>query len=248
MSGLIRAEAQFTGAAAALGHLLFLFCFDEAFGTAALPRIGALLSETFTRTLWLLELLGRSADSDGGQVRGLRSLFETYQRAAAPLQLNQDEFAAVLRRVEQDAHKPPQVRGAAAGILWTLGLADDEQILADLLTFADPNELGDFLTGLFALAREVAQRNPRLVGTIDRLLLEFGADDFQSALPSLRLAFTFFTPREKHYMLTTLFESLGLKQVRPLAALRVDESTAAEALAIEERIFETLAKYGLGTP
>ena len=248
LSGLIRAEAQFTGAAAALGHLLFLFCFDEAFGTAALPRIGALLSETFTRTLWLLELLGRSADSDGGQVRGLRSLFETYQRAAAPLQLNQDEFAAVLRRVEQDAHKPPQVRGAAAGILWTLGLADDEQILADLLTFADPNELGDFLTGLFALAREVAQRNPRLVGTIDRLLLEFGADDFQSALPSLRLAFTFFTPREKHYMLTTLFESLGLKQVRPLAALRVDESTAAEALAIEERIFETLAKYGLGTP
>lgn len=248
LRSLIHAEAQFTGAATALGHLLFLFCFDEAFGTAALPRIGTLLSETFTRTLWLLELLGRSADSDGSQVRGLRSLFETFQRAAAPLQLNQDEFAAVLGRVEQDAHKPPQVRGAAAGILWTLGLADDEQILADLLTFADPNELGDFLTGLFALAREVAQRNPRLVGTIDRLLLEFGADDFQAALPSLRLAFTYFTPREKHYMLTTLFESLGLKQVRPLTALRVDETTAAEALAVEERIFETLAKYGLGTP
>jgi len=245
---LIRQEAQFAGAAAALGHLLFLFCFDEAFGTAALPRIGAPVSEAFTRTLWLLELLGRSADHDGSLVRGMHAMLEAFQRTAQPLQWNQDEFAAVLGRVEQDAHKPPQVRGAAAGILWTLGLADDEQILADLLTFADPNELGDFLTGLFALAREVAQRNPRLVGTIDRLLLEFGADDFQAALPSLRLAFTYFTPREKHYMLTTLFESLGLRQVRPLAALRVDETTAAEALAVEERIFETLAKYGLGTP
>ena len=172
-------------------------------------------------------------------------MLETFQRTAEPLQLNRDEFAAVLGRVEQDGHKPPQVRGAAAGILWTLGLADEEQILADLLTFADPNELGDFLAGLFALAREVAQRNPRLVRTIDRLLLEFNADDFQAALPSLRLAFTYFTPREKHYMLTTLFESLGLQEVRPLAVLRVDETTAAEALVIEERVFEIIAKYGL---
>jgi hypothetical protein len=46
-------------------------------------------------------------------------------------------------------------------------------------------------------------------------------------------------------MLTTLFESLGLKEVRPLAALRVDQTTAAEALAIEERVFEIIAKYGL---
>ena len=155
-------------------------------------------------------------------------MLETFQRTAEPLQLNRDEFAAVLGRVGQDAPSRPRSAGAAAGILWTLGLADEEQILADLLTFADPNELGDFLAGLFALAREVAQRNPRLVGTIDRLLLEFNADDFQAALPSLRLAFTYFTPREKHYMLTTLFESLGLQEVRPLAVLRVDETTAAE--------------------
>jgi hypothetical protein len=47
-------------------------------------------------------------------------------------------------------------------------------------------------------------------------------------------------------MLTTLFESLGLKEVRPLAALEVDEATAAEALALEERIFEAVAKYELG--
>jgi hypothetical protein len=58
-------------------------------------------------------------------------------------------------------------------------------------------------------------------------------------------AFTYFTPREKHYMLTTLFESLGLKELRPLAALTVNEATAAKALAIEERVFETIAKYGL---
>src|SRR5262249_21802139 len=156
--------------------------------------------------------------------------------------IERDEFTAVMLRVERDRYKPAAVRGAAAGILWTLGVADEEQVLADLLMFAAPSDLGDFLAGIFALAREVAQHHAQLVRTIDRLLIEFGADDFQAALPSLRLAFTYFTPREKHYMLTTLFESLGLKDVRPLAALAVDEATAAEALAFEERLFEMLSK------
>jgi hypothetical protein len=104
-------------------------------------------------------------------------------------------------------------------MLWTLGAATPEQVLAHLLLFSNPNHLGDFLTGLFVLAREVAQRHPQLVKSLDRLLLEFGAEEFQQALPSLRLAFTYFTPREKHYMLTTLFESLGLRGVKPLSAI-----------------------------
>ena len=245
LSGLIHEEAQFGGAAAALDHLLYLFCFDEAFGTTNLPQIESILSDAFTRSLWLLESLGQTADRSGTHVSGMRSLLETFQRAAEPLSLNKDEFTDVLGRVEADDHKPSEVRGAAAGILWTLGAADNERILTDLLMFTDPNDLGDFLAGLFAVAREVTQRDPQLVRTIDRLLLEFSSDDFQAALPSLRLAFSYFAPREKHYLLTTLFESLGLKSVRPLAALAVNEATAAEALAVEERIFEAVAKYGL---
>ena len=245
LSDLIKEEAQFERVAGALAHLLFLYCFDEAFGTTNVPQIGAIASEAFSRSLWLLELIGKDAKDDGSLPRGMRSLLETFQRTAETLDLNGDEFTALLHRVEADPHKPSQVRGAAAGILWTLGTANSEQILGDLLLLSDPNDLGDFLTGLFALAREAAQRDRQFVRTVDRLLTEFDADDFQTALPSLRLAFTYFTPREKHYMLTTLFESLGLTDVRPLGTLTVDESTAAEALAFEERVFETLAKYGL---
>lgn len=251
LSGLIREEAQFIGAATALGHVLFLFCHDEAFGTSRLPRIGRLLAEAFGRSLWLLEMLGQSTGNEAALLRGAKALLEAQQRtadSADSVGLDRDEFIAVMLRVERDAHKPAAVRGAAAGILWTLGVADEEQILSDLLMFAAPGDLGDFLAGLFALAREVAQRQVKLVGTIDRLLMEFGADDFQSSLPSLRLAFTYFTPREKHYMLTTLFESLGLKQVRPLAPLAVNEATAAEALAHEERLYELITRYRLEAP
>ncbi|RCS49468.1 hypothetical protein DTL42_13165 [Bremerella cremea] len=242
---LIQAESQFANVATALGHLTFLYHYDEAFGTANLPQVGEILSEAFVRSLWLLELLGNSPDVDGSLVRGMQAIQETYRRADQTLEIDHNEYIQVLSRVEQDKHKPPAVRGAAAGILWSLGEANSEQVLGDLLTFADASQLGDFLTGLFALAREVAQRDPQLVQTIDRLLLEFGSDDFQAALPSLRLAFTYFTPREKHHMLTTLFESLGLKDVRPLDKLTVNAAVAAEALAMEERIFEALQHYGL---
>ena len=245
---MIAGEPQFVRASTALGHLMFLYCFDEAFGTARLPRLAQVIHEAFARSLWLLELLGQTAPNDGTLLKGMRTILQVWQRVGDVIDVNEEEFCGVLSRVQSDGHKPPHVRGAAAGMLWTIGRSDSDAVLADLMYFADPDHLGDFLTGLFAVAREVAQRHPQLVRTIDDLLLQFGADDFQTALPSMRLAFTSFTPREKHHMLLTLFESLGLKDVTPKALPAVDEFSAAEALRIEERLFEAIQKYGLEAP
>ncbi|MDB5344772.1 MAG: hypothetical protein JWP89_3149 [Schlesneria sp.] len=241
---LIRREPNFLDLAAALGHLLYLFCHDEIFGTARNPRIGAVAIEAFHRALWLLESLGTTGD-ERKLIAAMRALQETYERGSDRLELNRDEYVAVLTRVEQAADKLPSLRGAAAGMLWTLGESTSERILERLLLFANAEHLGDFLNGLFALAREVAQRNPQLVQAIDQLLLEFASEEFQSALPSLRLAFTYFTPREKHYMLKTLFDSLGLSDLKPLTELAVDEETAAMALVFEERLFAAVERYGL---
>ncbi len=242
---MIAAEPRFDRASMALEHLLFLFCFDEAFGTTRLLRLTDIVHEAFSRSLWLLELLGQTALNDGTLLRGMKSILETYQRVGDVLEVNDSDFGSVLLRVQADSHKPPHVRGGAAGMLWTIGQTNADTVLGDLMYFADPDHLGDFLTGLFSLAREVAQRHPQLVRTIDDVLLQFGADQFQTALPSLRLAFTSFTPREKHHMLSTLFESLGLRNVEPLIQLAVDDSAVVEALAIEERLFEAVRHYGL---
>lgn len=242
---LIREEKTFTGATSALGHILFLCVHSEAFGIVRISRLDSLLDEAFSRSLWLLDMLGKSAKSDYASVQGMRTLLEVVQQSDRLPTVDRGEFLAVMCRVEGDQGKSAAIRGAAAGILWTFGAADDQQILADLLRFALPTDLGDFLAGLFGLAREVAQRNAGVVQTIDRLLSEFGADDFQLALPSLRLAFTRFTPREKHHMLTTLFSLQGTRYPKLLAKLEVSEAEAAEAIAFEERLFEAISRYGL---
>ncbi|EMI16333.1 hypothetical protein RMSM_06737 [Rhodopirellula maiorica SM1] len=242
---LIASEPRFAAVAQTLGHLLFLYCFDEAFGTTRLPQLQRLVCQSFARSLWLLESLGKQTPADGSILRSMQAMLETYRRVGDVLELDENEFASVMARIQADAHKPPAVRGAAAGTLWTIGRASPDRVLEDLMFFANPDHLGDFLNGLFTLAREVAQRHPPLVRSIDQVLLRFGGDEFQTALPSLRLAFTSFTPREKHHMLSTLFDSLGLKSSKPLIHLPADEATAAESLAIEDRLFESIAKYGL---
>ena len=234
----IQREPAFIGAATALEHLVYLYCHDEALGTTARPEIAVLLNEAFSRSLWLLELAQGAGDT-ARLVRGMRALLDAQQRA--PLDAEAETTAEVFRRVQADPDKPSAVRGAAAGILWTTGDAQEEEILDALLGFAEPSDLGDYLSGLFAAAREVVQRSPGVLRTLDSLFNRLSGDAFVGALPSLRLAFTYFTPREKHHMLGHLFAPDELEA----ADLQVSPEDAAQALAIEARVFETLAHYNL---
>ena len=240
-------ENDFLRVISALGHLLYLYRYDEVLGTQGTNPLGTLLGEVFTRAVWLLEKLGQASGQEAKLVRSIRTLVESFELAAASVDLNREELIAVLSRVQHDRNQLPMIRGAAAGGLANLGAIDATAARKAMFALAQPTQMGDFLAGLFGVAREMAQRDPELVGSIDELLTSLSTEDFLAALPSFRLAFTFFTPREKHHLLTTLFRTLGILQAAPLATLEVDMATAAEALALEGRIFAAIEKYGLRT-
>ena len=153
------------------------------------------------------------------------------------------------------AARPPALRGAALGALWTLHEVPTEALLTALRGLLDPADLGDLLAGLFRLGREVVQREPRLLHEIDRVLAGYDDDAFLGALPSFRLAFSSFTPREKHHLAMSVLEAAGAhgsgsggaaaSDVAPLTALSVDLADAERALAFEARLFATAARYGL---
>jgi hypothetical protein len=242
---LIRTDSDFLRITEALGYLLYLYRYDTVLETAGRGDLGRLLHETFTRGLWLLETLGQVSGQEEAMLEGVQILRETLERCADLLDLDRQEVVEVLARVGADAHQGASVRGAATGALWSLGEANSEQVRKQLLAFASPEHLGDFLTGLFALAREQVQRQRELVLSIHDLLAGYSDEAFLTALPALRLAFTYFTPREKHYLALTLREALGLIQVPEMAALTVTVESAARALAFEGKLFETLKKYGI---
>ena len=245
LAEITASENDFLRVVSALGHLLYLYRYDEVLGTQGAAGLGQLLGDVFTRSVWLLEKLGQTSGEESRLVPAIRTLVESFELAASSVDLNREELVSVLQRVQSDRNQLPMIRGAAAGGLANLAAIDAPAVRTVMFGFAKPAQMGDFMAGLFGVAREITQRDPLLVQSIDELLMGLSGDEFLAALPSFRLAFTFFTPREKHYLLTTLFRALGILEAPPLTALEVDTATAEAALALEGRIFSALEKYGL---
>jgi hypothetical protein len=215
---------------------LYLYRYDNLLGAGNKETTGILLIEAYRRGLWLVEAMLNAAASPHVE-RGIRLLRETLERCGGTLKLGREEFSAVFQRLAAGAVSP-FLRGASSGVLWSLAVMPAEQI--ELPLTADPEELGDFLTGLFSLAREAVQRHPELVDRIDRLMMSFDSEMFLEALPALRLAFSAFTPREKHHLVRTLLGERGTG-----AVLRVSVEQAARAKAWEDRLFADLARHGI---
>ena len=241
----LREDAAFESVAGAIGHLLYLYRYDETLGTLRGQKLGTVLREAWTRGLWLLDMAGDTGDA---RAQGVRILVESLDRAGADLDLNREDLVTVLRRVSTDVERAPALRGVAAGALWTLGETDVPALVEGLRGLPEPTHLGDYLAGLFSIAREAAQRYPALLLALNKHLMEFDEDAFLEALPALRLAFSYFAPREKHHLAGTLFRTLGYDAAASLPPLSVTADVAARAMHLENRVFRLIERFGLGAP
>jgi Family of unknown function (DUF5682) len=242
---LIRQDGDFLSIARSLRHLLYLYRYDEILGTRSQKELSEVLVEAFQRGLWLLDSLG-SMENDQELLKGLAGLLEAYECCGDVLLNRRSEFLQVLERVSQDVTQTALLRGGSIGTLWVLGTVAADDILATINYYSQPDSLGDFLTGLFHLARETTQRAPGLLLSIDKLLLAYADHDFLEALPALRLAFGYFTPREKHLMAKNLLQSTGSNDVAisELLSLPVSVEAAMQAIELESRLFALVDRYG----
>jgi hypothetical protein len=241
----VRHDSSFIRVAKALGHLVYLYRFDEALGTAHRDDTGTLLRELYTRAVWLLEISGSSGPDEGSIVDAVRSVLHAFDLTGGALGLDRHELVAALRRIPGEPGHPAAFRGAATGALFHLRETGVDALLQDLRGSARPEELGDFLGGVFALAREAAQRQPEVMTAIDGIVMSYDEQSYLTALPSLRLAFSYFTPREKHALARSLMDALGLAAAPPLPALEVAPQVAAATMAFEARLFAALDRYRL---
>jgi Family of unknown function (DUF5682) len=244
---LIRQEGNFLSLARSLHNLLYLYRYDEVLGTAKQEHIAELLAEAFGRGLWLLASLGTPTGEEDLMLKGLGNLLEAYERAGHLLTPYRSQFIQILDRVSQDVQQLPSIRGGAIGALWILGETPMARILETLRYYAQPERLGDFLTGLFQLARETTQRDSHLVLSIDELLLAYSDDEFLKALPALRLAFSYFAPREKNNIAKTLVRSTEAGELATADLLKIPlgADVAMDAIAFESRLFGLLDRYGI---
>jgi hypothetical protein len=126
------------------------------------------------------------------------------------------------------------------GVLWSLGHFSDSataeaQVTAALRGVARPKTLGDFLAGLFAVAREEVVHAEALLAAIDATLRELGGDDFLIGLPALRLAFTYFPPAEREQIARRVLTLHGADPSTARSLLKLDVTDTATVLTLRKR-------------
>ncbi|MGW8646162.1 DUF5682 family protein [Micromonospora chalcea] len=230
----------------ALAVALALWRHDRLLGSAGTAPLGALITAAVRRALWLVEgVRATAAPADPGRLAALVAVRDAIRHAGPALGLDRDGALAVAGRVAADAAAPPDLRGAALGLAWSLG--DVPDAARAVRAVAAPDTLGDWLSGLFALAREeVVAGDAALLTVVDELLAGMGAHDFLVALPALRQAFGWFPPRERAEVARHV-QALHGDDAPPGDLLRLDADPllVAAARAVEERVDAVLAREGL---
>ena len=230
-----------------LAIALGLWRHDRIFQLSRSPALARVIEASADRVLWLAQsAAGPNTAAEPARLRALAALRDAVLYADSALGLDRSYVIEAASRLAAASQSPPDLRGAALGILWSLGEKVDA---VRALPGGIPTELlGDWLAGLFALAREQAA-GAEMVGVLDRLVTEMAEDEFLAALPALRMAFAYFPPREREAVAQRLLERRGLQgSARTLLRGTVDTEAYRRARAIETNALTRLAGTGLLSP
>jgi hypothetical protein len=228
---------------AALRVALGLWRHDRLLGTAGSALLGTVVTTAATRALWLAEgIRGGNVPAEPARLRALAAVRDAIRDGGAALGLDAEIAIGVGGRLVANRDVPPDLRGAGLGLCRSLGAA---VVPGDAVPRA-PAVLGDWLAGLFAVAREEVLDDGGLTSVLDEVVSALTAHDFLIALPALRQAFEFFPPAERERFATALVTRRGgAGSGRGLLRVRADPVLVAGGAAIEEAIDAMLTRAGL---
>ncbi|HEV2890197.1 MAG TPA: DUF5682 family protein [Frankiaceae bacterium] len=244
---------------AGLGRLLLtvlgLWRHDRLLGSAGSAGFAYVVDAALLRILWLVEGVrggGRAAPADDGRLLAMVAVRDAVIHAEPILSVDRTTVLDLAARCTVN-DRPPDLRGAAIGLLWALDERRDglvEDVRRAVRAAARPDTIGDFLAGVFAVSREqVVGGDPDVLHLLDDVLQAFDDTEFLVALPALRLAFSWFPPREREQIAALLLARRGIAgSAAQLLRLTVDAHVTARAHAVEGRVDDLLAREALVAP
>ncbi len=112
-----------------------------------------------------------------------------------------EPFRSSLETLVSSPEKEPSVYGVCTGLLYAMDSDWREQAETAVKGYLNGSpetkkKGAGFLKGLFSSARDIVLNDDSFLNMIDSLITSLEYDDFMEILPSLRLAFSYFTPNE----------------------------------------------------
>lgn len=233
-------------------RLVQLYRYGEVFAATLHDNLRPLCESLFERILWLIEGVG--GDSGLTTIRAVQACRDLL-RHGDNLRLDAGFASEVFARRLADPQTPAALAGGALGFLLASPVPAPQalQPTEHIRRHGLPESLGDFLAGLFALAREEIGTAAETLGAINDLVADWPHADFLRALPALRGAFAWFPPRERERLARTLLRNAGHSnadaEIQAFAWMRQGSDVAdqAAAMACEQRVRQRLSRFGLET-
>ena len=231
-----------------------IYRYGDVFGADVARDLAPVCEAIFARALWLCECVG----NDDEALRAIDAVlavrdFARDRTDGDGLALDLRAASAVFSRLVASSATPPALAGAALGYLIVMGEehAGSPVVGSRVRGIGTPQKLGDFLGGLFAVAREAMQDAGEALGAVDDLIADWTDEQFLTALPAMRGAFAWFPPRERERLARFILQRAGFDlanaEAHAVDWMRQREpiDDQAAALALETRVAHRLARYGL---
>ena len=200
MDRLLIADGDFTSLCGAAGHLYQLHQWKRQYDEADSIDDEALLGRAFDRCVQLLPAMHTVDDRGVEEVQGAAVLL--YQLTLQPdFAHRRQRLAAALEMLVGQDPIHPGLHGAALGLLYGMDSGWKTKIdgvVRGYLRGTRPMMLqsAQLLQGLFRTARDLLLTDGTFLKQVDELLCGLEDGDFTAMLPQLRLAFSYFLPRE----------------------------------------------------
>lgn len=154
-------------------------------------------------------------------------------------------FEQALITMAQSADKEPSVYGAVSGLLYAVDSSrrtDAETAMRGYLmgSLEIKKKGAEFLKGLFCTARDIILSDDSFLQMTDSLITEMDYNDFLEILPSMKLAFSYFTPSEIQDTAESVAELHSVSKKDILNAQAVDENLFLFGEELDREISESI--------
>ena len=247
MDALLIADGDFSSLCNACAHLYRLHQWKDQYGEAGKLTEELLLSRAFDRVVQLLPAMHTVDD------RGLHEVQESamllYQLTLQPdFADRQPRFREALEMLVSMDPIHPGLHGAALGLLYGMDPGwkpEIDRIVRGYLRGARPVMLrsAELLQGLFCTARDLLLTDSGFLTQIDALLCTLEDEHFTAMLPQLRLAFSYFLPRESDRLARS---AAALHRQKKLKRTAADPVAYSRAEAVDAWAAARLDQWGGG--
>jgi len=197
----------------------------------------------------LLTLLGhmtgiRKEDVDD-MLDCLKELYRVFQEM--DLQEERRFFISTLEKMSVASDLNPSLAGALCGLLYASGERTVEEVgecTQGYLCATGEKALNaaEFVRGLFFVARDILFVQESMLEMLDTFLLNTSSDAFVKLLPSMRLAFSFFTPIETDRIAGMVAKRFGLQKQEFRELNEVTPEEFEYGTELEKQILKSLGE------